>query len=82
MMNVSRKQQARQKALSQIKKELIEEAIETRGYISCLCGKSFSEDTAHLMHLHHERKRSLGGTDERTNLTLLCLSCHQRIHNQ
>lgn len=40
----------------------------------CNCGRVAVE-------LHHRIKKSLGGTDEPTNLEPICRTCHSKIHN-
>lgn len=42
-----------------------------------ICGENFP--TA-LHHEHHKVPKSLGGSDEKSNLSDLCSSCHQHLH--
>lgn len=41
------------------------------------CGK---QELKENMELHHILPRSLGGTDLETNLILICVECHGKIH--
>ena len=40
----------------------------------CNCGKVATT-------LHHIKYKSLGGTDHWSNLTPICYTCHDKIHN-
>lgn len=36
--------------------------------------------TGRAVHRHHVRRRSQGGTDDRSNTRDLCMPCHEWIH--
>lgn len=44
------------------------------------CGQLITQETG--WHIHHRAWRSKGGGDERSNLEMLHLTCHQQIHSQ
>lgn len=59
------------KSLTTIKKDLINE----KG--SCeICGYDFKS----ILQIHHIKPVSLGGTNKKSNLIILCPNCHKIIH--
>ena len=44
----------------------------------CQCGRwmAFNES-----HLHHIKSRGSGGSDDPSNLILICWRCHRKIHD-
>lgn len=34
-----------------------------------------------VLHVHHIKPRSMGGTDDLSNLVVLCFDCHLKAHN-
>ena len=47
-------------------------------FFNCeICAKKFPMS---LHHEHHKIPKSLGGSDEKSNLADLCSSCHQHLH--
>ena len=50
--------------------------IEERGPVCEICGY----DNAKILQVHHIKEKKDGGTDELTNLQLLCPNCHFTIH--
>jgi len=46
------------------------------GYACALC------ETPDVLHLHHVRSRSLGGTNAMDNLIALCPVCHAIVHGE
>lgn len=45
------------------------------------CEKCPKEGYVEQMNLHHKIFKSQGGTDEPSNLQILCFDCHHKIHN-
>lgn len=82
MKKISVKQAAREKHLAKIKREMIAEEIAAYGYATCKDrGERFGPEAALLyLDLDHIVQRSLGGTDDRSNLQLLCRQCHGKKH--
>ena len=65
LKRISKKQAKRNQNLSRIKK--------TMPQFCSQCGSPYN------LELHHIRKRSLCGTDDISNLTMLCHTCHAKI---
>lgn len=84
MRQQSAKQAARERLLRERKHARIEKAISKDGFAYCdECGLSFGPESAFdCLEGHHIIQRSLGGTDDDTNIVLLCSRCHRRIHGQ
>lgn len=61
----------RRKNLAGIKKDLIEE----KGACE-ICGYHFKP----ILQIHHIEPLHVGGSDELTNLAILCPNCHKMIH--
>ena len=45
------------------------------GYKCVFCGRE-----GDILHVHHVRPRSEGGSDDPSNLVSVCVACHSKIH--
>lgn len=84
-------QAARERKLKLLKKQVIEEALERRGFILCECGNcgvmyiDLERAMAELQ-AHHVEHRGMGrsynrpGIDDRENIRLLRAECHRKEH--
>lgn len=83
---VSAKQRARMQTLAHQKTVWVLTQFERFGFARCEgpCARPIFDfrDACLLLDGHHKRKRSLGGTDDPSNIAYLCRSCHMKEHGQ
>ncbi len=55
--------------------------IRARDNYTCqICGAKTTKNKKVELEVHHIRPKSMGGTDDETNLVTLCKSCHDKVH--
>lgn len=65
---------AKQKPKTDVSPEVRQAIFQADGYSCRLCG------TPYILHIHHIKYRSEGGTHDPENLVVLCMACHELVH--